>query len=100
MTSSSSPACGTVFSVSVGQFHYETDGFRANNDLTQDIYNVFAQAACPKHERPGRVPAIERDRDGDLHLRFDPDNFSPTFRQTIDLDSYPNGVALCAYTEL
>ena len=31
------------FSVSVGQLHYETDGFRANNDLEENIYNIFAQ---------------------------------------------------------
>ncbi|CAI8875903.1 TonB-dependent receptor domain-containing protein [Methylocaldum szegediense] len=31
------------FSYSLGQFHYETNGFRKNNDLRQDIYNVFAQ---------------------------------------------------------
>jgi hypothetical protein len=33
------------FSYSLGQFHYETDGFRENNDQTQDIYNVFMQAS-------------------------------------------------------
>jgi hypothetical protein len=30
---------------SLGQFRYQTDGFRENNDLTQDIYNVFAQGS-------------------------------------------------------
>jgi tetratricopeptide (TPR) repeat protein len=31
------------FSYSIGQFHYQTDGFRKNNDLKEDIYNVFVQ---------------------------------------------------------
>ena len=31
------------FSFSAGQFHYATDGFRVNNDLKQDIYNLFVQ---------------------------------------------------------
>ncbi|MGH8525391.1 MAG: TonB-dependent receptor, partial [Gammaproteobacteria bacterium] len=31
------------FSGSVGQFHYETDGFRMNNDLENDVYNAFGQ---------------------------------------------------------
>ena len=33
------------FSVSAGQFHYDTDGFRANDNLDYNIYNLFAQAA-------------------------------------------------------
>lgn len=36
------------FSVSFGQFHYQTDGFRVNDDYKQNIYNVFAQAAITK----------------------------------------------------
>ena len=30
-------------SYSLGQFHYETDGFRINNDIDVDIYNAFVQ---------------------------------------------------------
>ena len=32
-------------SVRAGQYYYTTDGFRTNNDLTNFIYNVFAQAS-------------------------------------------------------
>lgn len=32
------------FSISSGQYHYDTDGFRRNNDLNQDFYNFFTQA--------------------------------------------------------
>lgn len=31
------------FSGSIGQYHYETDGFRENNDQTQDLFNAFFQ---------------------------------------------------------
>ena len=31
------------FSYSLGQVHYETDGFRENNDLKKNIYDIFAQ---------------------------------------------------------
>lgn len=31
------------FSYSLGQAHYETEGFRQNNDLTLDSYNAFLQ---------------------------------------------------------
>ena len=29
-------------SISVGQMHYETDGYRANNDLRHDIFNAVS----------------------------------------------------------
>jgi Tfp pilus assembly protein PilF len=31
------------FGVSAGQFHYQSDGYRENNDQQQDIYDVLAQ---------------------------------------------------------
>lgn len=31
------------FGVSAGQFHYQSDGYRENNDQKQDIYDVLAQ---------------------------------------------------------
>ena len=69
------------FSLSVGQFHYETDGFRPNNDLTQDLYNVFAQVRLATRTSvlaEFRTSDVEK---GDLPLRFDPENFTPTLRQ-------------------
>lgn len=32
-------------SISLGQFHYESNGFRENNDQNHDVYNAFAQYA-------------------------------------------------------
>lgn len=32
-------------SISAGQFHYQTDGFRRNFDLEHDVFDLFAQAA-------------------------------------------------------
>ncbi len=56
------------FSYSLGQFHFETDGFRKNNDQEQEIYNVFVQASLsPKLSVQGEF----RHRDiihGDLDL--------------------------------
>ncbi len=62
-------------SYSLGQFHYETDGFRSNNDLKTDIYNAFFQINL-SHKT--NVQAEYRYRDtikGDLSLRFDKENF-------------------------
>jgi tetratricopeptide (TPR) repeat protein len=73
-------------SMSVGQFHFETDGFRANNDLKEDIYNVFVQAS-PSHRTSvlAEFRAVRLDQ-GDI-IRFDPDRFLPTRRDREDTDT-------------
>lgn len=66
-------------SYGIGQFHYETDGFRENNDLNCDTYNVLLQTSLtPKTSVmiEGRHTESEQ---GDLPLRFPingQDNFS------------------------
>jgi tetratricopeptide (TPR) repeat protein len=68
-------------SVSVGQFHYETEGFRENNDFKQDIYNVFAQVELTSRTSvQGEFRYIHSTR-GDLDVRIDPDNFRTDYRQ-------------------
>lgn len=67
----------------VGQFHYETDGFRANNDLRHDIYNAFLQFALTPSLS---VQAELRRRDtehGDLGLNIDPADFSLLDRRSL-----------------
>jgi tetratricopeptide (TPR) repeat protein len=67
-------------SISAGQFHYETNGFRANNDLKQDIYDVFMQAQLSDKTS---IQAEFRYKDsiaGDLPLLFDPNAFNPDER--------------------
>jgi tetratricopeptide (TPR) repeat protein len=67
-------------SFSVGQFHYETDGFRENNDLEQDIYNIFVQASL-SHKTSIQAEYRYKDTEnGDLSLKFEPDNFLDTLR--------------------
>jgi tetratricopeptide (TPR) repeat protein len=68
-------------SYSLGQFHYETDGFRENNDLEQDIYNVFAQVSLSYQTSIQAEFRYTDSKKGDLPLRFDPNNFSTTLRQ-------------------
>jgi tetratricopeptide (TPR) repeat protein len=64
-------------SFSLGQYHYETDGFRENNDLKDDIVNAFLQVSLsPKTS----VQTEYRYRDtekGDLIQRFFPNDFFP-----------------------
>ncbi|MGH8604487.1 MAG: TonB-dependent receptor domain-containing protein, partial [Gammaproteobacteria bacterium] len=74
------------FSYSLGQFHLESDGFRNNNDIDVDIYNVFMQSAItPKLNLQAEYRRQEREQ-GDLQLRFDPDAFLPSERQSIEQD--------------
>ncbi len=68
------------FSYSIGQFHYESDGFRENNDQDQDIYNAFAQVAL-SHKTSVQAEYRYTDIDaGDLLLRFEPTELSNNFR--------------------
>ena len=71
-------------SISAGQFHYETDGWRKNNDQKQDIYNLFAQIELtPTTSVQAEFRARYFDH-GDLTLFFGKDNFLPTLRQDED----------------
>ena len=73
-------------SFSLGQFHYESDGFRANNDIQHDIYNVFGQVALTD-QLDIQFEYRRRDTDqGDLRLNFDPDDFSTFDRRRIESD--------------
>ncbi|NNG02078.1 MAG: tetratricopeptide repeat protein [Desulfobacteraceae bacterium] len=68
-------------SFSAGQFHYESDGFRENNDQIQNIYNAFAQAALtPDTSVQMEYRYKDFDR-GDLSLRFEEDNYLDNLRQ-------------------
>lgn len=69
------------FSYSLGQFHYETDGFRENNDREQDLYNAFAQVSLTYKTSLQAEYRYNRTKNGDLPLRFDPDNYLSTLRE-------------------
>jgi tetratricopeptide (TPR) repeat protein len=80
------------FSASAGQFHYETDGFRENNDLNTDIVSVVGQAAVSPEIN---LQAEFRRRDteqGDRRLNFDPDLFSRLARENFERDTARAGL--------
>lgn len=74
-------------SLSAGQFHYQTDGFRDNNDLSHDIYNVYAQAALSPQFNIQAEVRSRRSENGDLRLNFDPRFFSPDRDRDLDQDT-------------
>jgi len=74
-------------SFSLGQYHYQSDGFRPNNDLTHDIYNVFYQAQFSP-ELSAQFEYRKRNTErGDLQLRFDPSDFSLDDRQDVKVET-------------
>jgi tetratricopeptide (TPR) repeat protein/opacity protein-like surface antigen len=73
-------------SFSLGQFHFETDGFRENNDIDHDIVNAFVQFQASHNtslQAEFRSSDVEK---GDLRLLFDRANYS-TLRQSEAVDS-------------
>jgi tetratricopeptide (TPR) repeat protein len=80
------------FSVSAGGFGYRTDGWRKNNDIKQDVENVYFQAAITP-ELNAQLEFRRRHSDqGDLAFNFDPDSFSPDFDNKFDRDTYRAGL--------
>jgi outer membrane receptor protein involved in Fe transport len=78
-------------SLSIGQFHYQTEGFRENNDLEHDIYTAFGQADLTESLS---LQAEYRHRDtdqGDRELEFDLDEFDRTARDSIEEDVFRVG---------
>jgi tetratricopeptide (TPR) repeat protein len=74
-------------SVSAGQFAFETDGFRENNDFEQDVANAFLQfRATPNTSLLGEIRSSEVEK-GDLEFVFNPNDYSRTQRQTEEVDS-------------
>lgn len=79
------------FSYSLGQFHYQTDGFRDNNDQKQDIFNAFAQMTLSPTSIMGEFRYRDSDF-GDLEILFDPNDFQPDLRQDLNEKTYRLGV--------
>jgi hypothetical protein len=67
-------------SYSLGQFHYETDGFQENNDLKRDIYNVFVQASLSPNISAQAEFRYTDTEEGDRGFPFFPEDFSPNLR--------------------
>lgn len=78
-------------SFSLGQFHYETDGFRQNNFLRKNLYNAFLQQQVTDRLNLQAEYRHEDSRNGDLTLNFDLDNFYKDYREAKNVDSYRLG---------
>lgn len=73
-------------SLSMGQFHFQTDGFRVNDDYQQDIYNAFAQYSF-NQDLSIQVEFKSDDvRSGDVPFRLNGFH-QENLRQTIEHDT-------------
>ena len=62
----------------VSQLHYETNGFRDNNDAQKDIYDVFVQGQVSPNATAQLDVKRSRFRTGQTFFAFDPDSSFPT----------------------
>lgn len=62
-------------SFSLGALAYDTDGWRPNNGLEQDLYNIFGQAALTDKLNVQLEFRHRESTAGDLAFNFDPDAF-------------------------
>jgi tetratricopeptide (TPR) repeat protein len=78
-------------SFSVGYTHFETNGWRINNDQNDDIANIFAQLEL-SHKTSIQAEYRYRETErGDLLFTFDPEDFFPNERTEDDKDSFRLG---------
>lgn len=79
-------------SFSIGQFHYETDGFRQNSDVRHDAVNAFVQLrASPSWDLQLELRR-RKTENGDISFSGSPDVFSPGFRDSVEHDVARFGV--------
>lgn len=70
-------------SISVGQYHYETDGYRDNNDVEHDIFDaVSTVAVTPELSFFGEYRYRESEG-GDRQIDFNIDDFDSTLRSKL-----------------
>ncbi len=74
-------------SYSLGQFHYETNGFRPNNDFRHDIYNLFVQGVLsPSTSMQAELRYTEVE-EGDRGFNFFPEDFEANLRQARETET-------------
>ncbi len=81
------PLCITAFPAVSVAFGFESNGFRDNSDTEHEIYNAFGQVALsPTVNLQAELGRRHTDY-GDIAMHFDPDDFSPTLRTSLDDDT-------------
>jgi tetratricopeptide (TPR) repeat protein len=76
----------------LGQFHYQTDGWRQNSDFKQDIYSAFYQNDLAWHTSVQAEYRNSATSNGDLRQRLDQEQFSTSLRQSDEFDTLRLGL--------
>jgi tetratricopeptide (TPR) repeat protein len=69
------------WSWSAGQFHYQSDGYRDNNDQNNNIYDLFVQGALSYRTSVQAELRHSDGKNGDLSQHFDPNDFVDSQRE-------------------
>jgi len=77
---------------SAGYFKFDTDGYRQNNDLDHEIWDVYSQWALTPVVNLQTEYRHRNTEHGDLDQNFDLDDFDPSYNQDSDEDVYRFGV--------
>ncbi|MGQ0445886.1 MAG: tetratricopeptide repeat protein, partial [Beijerinckiaceae bacterium] len=84
-------------SYSLGQFHFDSDGFRRNNDFKQNIHNAFVQGSL-LHNLTVQAELRHSESDhGDLAFNFDLANVNQNLSATRRRGHLPLRPSLCSY---
>lgn len=76
------------FSYALSHFYYATDGFRDNAELRHNLSTVILQYnPSPQSQFQGEY-RISRRSQGDIEVRFNPEEFSPSLSQERDVRLY------------
>lgn len=74
-------------SLSLGQFYYTSDGFRENNDLEQELYNLYGQWRVSPKTHIIAEARSNKTENGDLNILFDPGEYMSGYRQEKDVQT-------------
>lgn len=69
---------------SLGQFHYQTDGWRENNDLKNNLYDAFLQIALTPATSIQFEYRRQVKQSGDLLFTFYPDDLDDAYRADLN----------------
>ncbi len=78
-------------SASLGGFSYDTDGYRPNNDLDHEIWDLYGQWAISPEVNVQAEYWRRKTDHGDLRQNFDLEDFDDTFRRDLDGDVWRIG---------
>lgn len=70
--------------LSLGQYHYKTDGIRDNGDFTRDVLDLLLQQQISVRASVQAELLNTRGKSGDIAQRFDETFNSPTLRRDFD----------------